>query len=65
MTQIPLNDAQQAIVFARYQERQTELTDNHAAQCAQLARQIARQTTNHDTQMAALRESFVAYQALV
>jgi hypothetical protein len=65
LTQIPLNDAQQAIVFTRYQERQTELTQNHAHQCAQLARQIARQTTNHDTQMAALRESFVAYQALV
>ena len=65
LTQIPLTDAQQAIVFARYQERQTELTDNHAHQCASLARQIARQTTKHDTQMATLRESFVAYQALV
>jgi len=65
LTQIPLTDAQQAIVFARYQERQEELTNNHAHQCASLARQISRQTTNHDTQMATLRESFVAYQALV
>lgn len=65
LTQIPLTDAQQEIIFARYQERRTELTNNHAARCAQLARQIARQTTQHDTQMATLRESFVAYQALV
>jgi len=65
LTQIPLTDAQQAIVFTRYQERQNELTNNHAHQCASLARQISRQTTKHDTQMAALRESFVAYQALV
>ena len=65
LTQIPLTDAQQEIIFARYQERRTELTNNHAERCAQLARQIARQTTQHDTQMAALRESFVAYQALV
>lgn len=65
LTQIPLTDAQQAIVFTRYQERRNELTNNHAAQCANLARQIARQTTKHDTQMTALRESFVAYQALV
>ena len=65
LTQIPLTDAQQGLIYDRYQQRRNEMTDNHAHQCASLARQIARQTTNHDTQMTALRESFVAYQALV
>jgi len=65
MDNISLTDKQQMIITSRYHLRQQEMTDAHARTCAQLARQIARQTTQHDEQMAAMRKAFNEYQALV
>lgn len=65
MDNIILTDAQQGIIASRYQERRQELIDAHARTCAQLARQIAHQTINHDEQMKTNHAAFVSYQASV
>lgn len=62
---IVLTDAQKGIISNRYNERRKEMTDAHARNCAQLARQIATQTINHDEQMKANHKAFLSYQALV
>jgi hypothetical protein len=65
MDNIILTDAQQGIIASRYQERRQEMIDAHARTCAQLARQIAHQTINHDEQMKTNHAAFVSYQASV
>jgi len=62
---INLTDAQKGIIATRYQERRKELIDHHAHRCAQLARQIATETTRHDDAMKTMQEAFVSYRALV
>jgi len=62
---ISLTDAQKSIIATRYQERRQELIDNHAHRCAQLARQIASETTRHDQAMKFMQDSFLSYNALV
>ena len=65
MASITLTDAQQEIINTRYNQRRKELTENHAHRCAQLARQIANETTRHDEAMKSMQEAFIAYRASV
>jgi hypothetical protein len=65
MDGIVLTDAQKEIIATRYQDRRKELIDSHARRCAQLARQIASETTLHDDALKAMQNSFVSYNALV
>jgi len=62
---INLTDAQKGIIATRYQERRQELIDHHAHRCAQLARQIATETTRHDDALKAMQEAFITYRASV
>jgi len=62
---ITLTDAQQGLIYDRYQQRRKEMIEAHARTCAQLARQIANQTINHDEQINAMGKAFGAYQASV
>jgi len=62
---INLTDAQKEIIATRYQERRQELIDHHAHRCAQLARQIATETTRHDDALKAMQEAFITYRASV
>ena len=62
---IALTDVQKGIISNRYNERRQEMLDAHARNCAQLARQMATQTINHDEQMKANHTAFLSYQALV
>ncbi len=65
MANITLTDAQQEIINTRYNQRRKELTESHAHRCAQLARQIANETTRHDEAMKSMQEAFTAYRASV
>ena len=58
---IVLTDAQQGIIATRYNERRKELIDGHSNRCAQLARQIANETTRHDEHMKSMQEAFIAF----
>ena len=65
MANITLTDAQREIIITRYTQRRQELTESHAHRCAQLARQIANETTRHDEAMKSMQEAFIAYRASV
>ena len=58
---IVLTDAQQKIIATRYNERRKEMIDGHSHRCAQLARQIANETTRHDEHMKSMQEAFIAF----
>ena len=58
---IVLTDAQQDIIATRYNERRQEMIDGHSHRCAQLARQIANETTRHDEHMKSMQEAFIAF----
>ena len=58
---IVLTDAQQGIIATRYNERRQEMIDGHSHRCAQLARQIANETTRHDEAMKSMQEAYVAF----
>ena len=58
---IVLTDAQQGIIATRYNERRKELIDGHSHRCAQLARQIANETTRHDQAMKSMQEAYIAF----
>jgi len=58
---IVLTDAQQGIIATRYNERRKEMINGHSHRCAQLARQIANETTRHDEHMKSMQEAFIAF----
>ena len=60
IAKITLTDAQQGIIATRYNERRKELIESHSHRCAQLARQIANETTRHDEHMKSMQEAFIA-----
>ena len=60
-----LTDAQKQIITQRYNQRRQEIADSHAYRCAQLARQIANETSRHDTDLKTMNEAFTAYIATV
>ena len=61
MANITLTDAQQGIIATRYNQRRQEMIDGHSHRCAQLARQIANETTRHDENMKSMQEAFIAF----
>ena len=61
MASITLTDAQQGIIATRYNQRRQEMIDGHSHRCAQLARQIANETTRHDENMKSMQEAFIAF----
>ncbi len=61
MANITLTDAQQEIITTRYNQRRQEMIDGHSRRCAQLARQIANETTRHDEAMKSMQEAYIAF----
>ena len=61
MANITLTDAQQKIIATRYNQRRKEMIEGHSHRCAQLARQIANETTRHDENMKSMQEAFIAF----
>jgi len=60
-----VTDEVQEKLYQMYLETQTQERNNHASQCANLARQIANVTTRHDVVLKLRDDAFKAYQAQV
>ena len=60
-----VSDEVQQVLFTAYQENLQQYRTNHANQCANLARQIAQQTTRHDAQIKVITDAFTEYQTQV
>ena len=60
-----VTDEVQEVLYTAYRENLQQHRDNHAHRCAQLARQIAQQTTRHDAEIKVITEAFGAYQTQV
>lgn len=60
-----VTDEVQEKLYQIYLETQQQERNNHAAQCANLARQIANVTTRHDVVLKVRDDAFKAYQAQV
>lgn len=60
-----VTDEVQEKLYQIYLETQKQERNNHAAQCANLARQIANVTTRHDVVLKVRDDAFKAYQAQV
>ena len=60
-----VTDEVQQVLYDAYRENLDSHRTNHANQCANLARQIAQQTTRHDAQIKGITDAFTEYQAQV
>ena len=60
-----ITDEVQQVLFSAYQENLKSRRTNHANQCAHLARQIANQTTRHDTEIKVITDAYAEYHAQV
>ncbi len=60
-----ITDEVQQVLYEAYQENLDSHRTNHAHRCAQLARQIAQQTTRHDAEVKVIMDAFTEYQTQV
>ena len=65
LTAFNITDEVQQTLYQSYQENLQQHREIHANQCAQLARQIAQQTTRHDAEMKVITDAFTEYQTQV
>ena len=60
-----VTDEVQEVLYTAYRENLQQHRENHANQCAHLARQIAQQTTRHDAEVKVIMDAFAEYQTQV